>query len=36
MHGHSLMEQEKFEEAFSAYQFCIDNYSNDIKDFDIY
>ena len=35
MHGHSLMEQEKFEEAFSAYQLCIDNYSNDIKDFDI-
>ena len=33
MHGHSLMEQKKFAEAFDAYQLCIDNYSNDIDDF---
>ena len=34
MHGHSLMKLEKFEEAFFVYQFCIDNYFNNIEKYD--
>ena len=34
MRGHSLMKLDKFEEAFYVYQFCIDNYSNKIEEYD--
>ena len=34
MHGHSLMKLDKPEEAFYVYQFCIDNYSHKIEEYD--